>query len=120
MKELHFPVLEDLISNSFEENETIFSKLSVRKHFASRPDLILASSPTVFARLRMSERAMLLKSVVDFARGGEEEEGEEENEREEEEEEEKKKKSERTGTTTAAATKKKISQTKIRKKKTMD
>ena len=120
MKELHHvPVLEDLISNSFEENETIFSKLSVRKHFASRPDLILASS-TVFARLRMSERAMLLKSVVDFARGGVEEEGEEENEREEEEEEEKKKKSERTGTTTAAATKKKISQTKIRKKKTMD
>jgi hypothetical protein len=119
MKELHVPVLEDLVSNSFEENEAIFSKLSVRKHFASRPDLILASS-TVFARLRMSERAMLLKSVVDFARGGVEEEGEEENEREEEEEEEKKKKSERTGTTTAAATKKKISQTKIRKKKTMD
>ena len=26
MKELHFPVLEDLVSNSFEENETIFSK----------------------------------------------------------------------------------------------
>ena len=77
MKELHFLVLEDLVSNSFEENETIFSKLSVRKHFASRPDLILASS-TVFARLRMSERAMLLKSVVDFARGGVEEEGEEE------------------------------------------
>jgi hypothetical protein len=119
MKEPHVPVLEDLVSNSFEENEAIFSKLSVRKHFASRPDLILASS-TVFARLRMSERAMLLKSVVDFARGGVEEEGEEENEREEEEEEEKKKKSERTGTTTAAATKKKISQTKIRKKKTMD
>ena len=87
MKELHVPVS---VSNSFEENETIFSKLSVRKHFASRPDLILASS-TVFARLRMSERAMLLKSVVDFARGGVEEEGEEENEREEEEEEEKKK-----------------------------
>ena len=85
MKELHFPVLEDLISNSFEENETIFSKLSVRKHFASRPDLILASS-TVFARLRMSERAMLLKAVVDFARGGVEEEGGEENESEEEEE----------------------------------
>ena len=58
MKEVHFPVLEDLVSNSFEENETIFSKLSVRKNRASRPDLILASSTVFFARLRMSERAM--------------------------------------------------------------
>ena len=113
------PSLESFLSNSFEENEIALAKLSVRKHFSSRLDLILDDeSSTVFERLRMNERAMLLKCAVDFARDGvakddEEEEEEEEEDEEEEEEEEKKKKSERAG----ATNKKKTSQTKISNRK---
>jgi tetratricopeptide (TPR) repeat protein len=109
------PSLEALLSSSFEENEVALSKLSVRKHFASRLDLILDDeSSTVFERLRMNERAMLLKCAVDFARGGvaedevDEEKDDDEEEVEEDVEDEKKKKSERAGATTAT-NKKKIS-----------
>ena len=82
------PSLESFLSNSFEENEVALAKLSVRKHFSSRLDLILDDeSSTVFERLRMNERAMLLKCAVDFARDGVAKDEDDDDDDEEEDEE---------------------------------
>ena len=102
--------LDDLLSNSFEENDALLSRASVRKHLFSSSqsrffveDLNKTSSSeeeedaTVFSRLRLNERTIALTRLVDLANGEEEEKEERAGEEKEKEEEEKKKKSERTG-----------------------
>ena len=103
--------LDDLLSNSFEENDALLSRASVRKHLFSSSqksrffveDLNKTSSEeeeedaTVFSRLRLNERTIALTRLVDLANGEEEEKEERAGEEKEKEEEEKKKKSERTG-----------------------
>ena len=97
--------LDDLLSNSFEENDALLSRASVRKHLFSSSqsrffveDLNKTSSSeeeedaTVFSRLRMNERTIALMRLVELANGEEEEKEERAGE-----EEEKRKKSERTG-----------------------
>ena len=98
--------LDDLLSNSFEENDALLSRASVRKHLFSSSqsrfveDLMNTTSSeedaTVFSRLRMNERTIALMRLVELANGEEEEKEERAGEEEEKEEEEKRKKSERT------------------------
>ena len=104
--------LDDLLSNSFEENDALLSRAGVRKHLFSSSqsrfveDLMNTTSSkseededsttTVFSRLRMNERTIALMRLVELANGEEEEKEERAGEEEEKEEEEKRKKSERT------------------------
>ena len=104
--------LDDLLSNSFEENDALLSRAGVRKHLFSSSqsrfveDLMNTTSTseededstttTVFSRLRMNERTIALMRLVELANGEEEEKEERAGEEEEKEEEEKSKKSERT------------------------
>ena len=99
--------LDDLLSNSFEENDALLSRAGVRKHLFSSSqsrfveDLMNTttskseedddSTTTVFSRLRMNERTIALMRLVELANGEEEEKEERAGE-----EEEKRKKSERT------------------------
>ena len=96
--------LDDLLSNSFEENDALLSRASVRKHLFSSSqsrffveDLNKTSSSeeekdaTVFSRLRLNERTIALTRLVDLANGEEEEKEERAGEEKEKEEEEKKK-----------------------------
>ena len=105
--------LDDLLSNSFEENDALLSRAGVRKHLFSSSqsrfveDLMNtktskseededSTTTTVFSRLRMNERTIALMRLVELANGEEEEKEERAGEEEEKEEEEKRKKSERT------------------------